>query len=173
MTRVVVLTGTPGTGKTTVGRLLGKSGWDVLELNREIVKNRLYSSRDVRRDTFVADMTAVRSFVRKETKTGKWIVVSHLAHLLPTSTVSTVVVLRCQPDKLRTRLRRKGWSAAKVEENVEAELISLISAEARQKHKKVYEIDTTDNKPANVVKAMEKVLKGRGEIYRTPVEWLR
>ncbi len=173
MERLIVLTGTPGTGKTATARLLKKYGWKVLELNKEIVKNRLYTKRDVRRNTFIADMRAVRTYVKGETKAGDWIVVSHLSHLLPKTMVDKVIILRCQPEKLKARLKRKRWSAEKINENVEAELISLISAEARDVHKNVYEIDTTDRKAAGTAKEIEKVLKGGGERYRTAVEWLR
>ncbi|MBU5557700.1 MAG: adenylate kinase family protein [Candidatus Aenigmatarchaeota archaeon] len=170
--RVVALTGTPGTGKTTVSRMLAKRGWNVLELNRAIVKQKLYTRWDARRATFIADMSAVRNFVKQKIKFGNWIVVSHLSHLLPPKMIDVVIVLRCRPETLAMRLRRKRWSKSKINENVEAEFIGLIASEARQKHKQVFEIDTTRRSSSQTIAAIEKVLKGSGESYRKSIDWL-
>ena len=170
---VVALTGTPGTGKTTASLAMKKHGWKVLDLNRAIVSNRLYTGKDMRRKSFIADMRAVGQFVRNKTEEGNWIIASHLSHLLSDSVINVVIVLRCQPDVLRKRLKLKKWSLAKIDENVEAEMISLISSEARERHKKVYDIDTTKCKKTQVVVSIDKVLKGSGKRYKTAVEWLK
>jgi len=169
---VIAITGTPGTGKTAVSAILKRHGWQVLDLNKEIVRNKLYTGRDTKRKSFIADMPAVQRFVKKNIKSGDWLVVSHLSHLLPASMVDAVIVLRCRPDRLRLRLKAKRWSKAKVNENFEAELIGLIAVEARQKHRKVYDIDTTKRTAKQSAALIGKVLKGKGERYRTTIDWL-
>lgn len=69
-------------------------------------------------------------------------------HLLPycldPSTVGRVVVLRCEPMMLRKRLQARGYPPRKVEDNVEAELIGLISDDSfRAFGEKAFEVDTT------------------------------
>ena len=167
----VAITGTPGTGKSAVGRALKRRGFYVLELNKAIVRHKLYAGIDRKRKTFIADMPAIRTFLKKTFSEG--LIVSHLSHLLPAIMVDVVVILRCNPEKLRLRLIRKRWKREKVAENVEAELIGLIAAESRQRHKKVYEIDTTAMTATQAADAIEKVLKGAGERYRTAIDWLR
>ena len=50
----------------------------------------------------------------------------HLSHLL---SVDAAVIIRCEPSVLRERLQSRDYSVQKVEENVECELIGLITAE--------------------------------------------
>ena len=90
-------------------------------------------------------MGKITNFVKKRTKKGDWIIDSHLSHLLPPKIIDKVIVLRCDPTELERRLRKKGWSRKKIQENVEAEMIGLIAWEAR-KHRKVLEIDSKEIK---------------------------
>jgi adenylate kinase len=44
----------------------------------------------------------------------------HLAHHVP---VDALVVVRCHPDELRKRLSQRGYSAGKIQANVEVEML--------------------------------------------------
>jgi len=158
--KVIALTGTPGTGKTKASKRLRR--FNVVELNREVRRRRLYSSYDRKRRSFVVDMAKVRGFV-SGIGNGPVMLDSHVSHLLPPSMVDRVIVLRCRPDRLEKRLAKRGWSAAKVRENVEAELMGIISAEARERHKNVRDIDTTDEPIRKVAKEIERLTKKRGK----------
>lgn len=83
---------------------------------------------------------------------------SHISHLL---NVDFAIVLRCSPEELEKRLKKKRWSKEKIRENIEAEMIDLIAVEAEEKlgKERVYEIDTTKKSPEEAVKKMEKVLE--------------
>ena len=69
-------------------------------------------------------------------------------------------MLRASPATLRKRLKDRGWREAKVRENVEAEALDIILAEAIDAHKKVYEIDTTNMTPMQVRDAVLEIIKG-------------
>lgn len=165
---IISITGTPGTGKSMAAKMLArKTGCDLLELNKEIVKRRLYSSYDRKRKTFVADMAKVGKFVRQYAKGRDCVVVdSHLSHDVG---AALVIVLRCRPDVLGKRLKKRGWPIAKIRENVEAERIGVISSEAKGK---VFEIDTTGLAPGQTAAAMERVLKGKGKRYKGSIDWI-
>ena len=165
---IISITGTPGTGKSMAAKILArKTGCDLLELNREIVKRKLYSSYDRKRKTFVADMAKVRRFVKQYAKgKGCVLVDSHLSHDVG---AAIIIVLRCRPDVLGKRLKKRGWSIAKIRENVEAEMIGVISSEAKGR---VFEIDTTGLTPAAAAAAMERVLKGKGKRYKGSIDWI-
>jgi len=165
---IIALTGTPGTGKSGAAEILKKKGFAVIELNSEIKKRKLYSGYDRKRKTYVADMKKVEKFLKKELKSEKYksktaIMDSHLSHLLPSSIVNTAIVLRCKPAVLEKRLKRKGWNAEKIRENVESEIIGLIEYEARKKHGKVFVIDSTrlaaEQVARKIKKQMTKVFK--------------
>lgn len=154
----VAVTGTPGTGKTTAAEAV-ETDLEVIHLNDVIERVGLTTGHDERRDTLIADIEAV----------GEWLAgregvlfESHLAHLFD---ADRVVVLRCRPDDLETRLTTRGESADSASENAESEALDLILSEAVDRHGKesVYEIDTTDRSPGSVAEAIEAVLTGERE----------
>ena len=69
---VIALTGTPGTGKTSVAKILGKKGFVIIELNSEIKNCSLYGSYDRKRKTYVADFGKIEKFMKKELKSEKY-----------------------------------------------------------------------------------------------------
>jgi adenylate kinase len=151
----VVVTGTPGTGKTTaVDRV--ETDLSVVHLNEWVAERDLYTGHDDDRDTRIVDVEAVREAFAD--RTG-YLVESHLAHHLP---ADRVVVLRCHPATLRARLRERGESAATAAENAESEALDVVLAEAVERHGRasVYEIVTTDATPAAVADAVGAVVAG-------------
>jgi len=162
----VVVTGTPGTGKTTATDLV-ESDLPVVHLNDVVRDEGLYTGVDEKRDTLVADLDAVREWVGDR----QAIVESHLAHHLD---ADRVVVLRCEPSVLRERLLARGESVAKADENAESEALDVVLAEAVERHglDRVFEIVTTDREPADVAREIEAVIAGTREPSAGEVSYL-
>jgi adenylate kinase len=154
----VAVTGTPGTGKTTAVEQV-ETDLDVVHLNEVIEREELTTGRDQKRDSLVADLDAVSEWLDSRNET---LIESHLAHLFE---ADRVVVLRCHPDQLETRLAERGEPTEKVEENAESEALDVILAEAVERHGEdsVYEVDTTERMPAEVADAIEAVIAGERE----------
>lgn len=157
--RRIAVTGTPGTGKTTATERLDRErSIDVYHLNDLVREHDLYTDRDDDRGSLVADLEALESFL------GDWsgIAESHFAHHLE---VDRVVVLRCRPDLIETRLLDRGESAESAAENAESEALDLILSEAVERHgpDSVYEIDTTDLEPSAVAEEIWAVRSGTRE----------
>lgn len=171
----IVLTGTPGTGKTAAAKAVAKSlGLVHLDLSKAVKEGQLYSGYDKKRDSYIADMKKVTEFVTTfERKNKDLIIDGHVAHLLPDKLVDTVIVLRCEPNALKKRLEKKRWNRTKVDENAEAELIGIIAYEARENHKSVFEIDTTGLTMKKVAVLVERVLKGEGGKYKKQIDWIK
>lgn len=166
--KVIALTGTPGTGKSSAAKILKKKGFAVVDLNSEIRRRKLYSEYDRKRKTYVADFEKIEKFLKAELKKEKYqnkitLIDSHLSHLLPSILINAVIVLRCSPEVLEKRLKKRGWGKEKIRENAEAEIIGLIEYEARKKHRKVFVFDTTRLNPERVAgkikRQMTKVFK--------------
>ncbi|WP_152041321.1 adenylate kinase family protein [Salinigranum salinum] len=169
----VVLTGTPGTGKTTAAdRLPGT--YEVVHLNEVVEREGLWTERDADRDSLVVDVDALAAWVDDHVDTPRAeaededendgsdadtvVLESHLAHLLD---ADRVIVLRCRPDVLESRLRERGLSEAKAAENAESEALDVILSEAVEHGaERVYEIDTTDRSPGEVATEIERVVTG-------------
>ncbi|ADE03705.1 adenylate kinase family protein [Haloferax volcanii] len=164
----VVVTGTPGTGKTTATeRVAADLDLDVVHLNRLVKDEGLWTERDDERDTLVVDLDAARD------ELGDWdgIVESHLAHHFE---ADRVVVLRCRPDVLEQRLLDRGEAEAKARENRESEALDVILGEAVEFHgeESVYEIDTTDRDPDAVADDIAAVVAGEREPSAGTVDFI-
>jgi adenylate kinase len=156
----LALTGTPGTGKTTVADRLAGRDVDVVHLNDVVREEGLWTDRDDDRDSLVVDLDAVAAFLDgRKTDAAHLVVESHLAHLFD---ADRAVVLRCRPDRLRERLRERGESAASVEENAESEALDGVLSEAVERFgaERVHEMDTTDRGADAVADDVLAVLAG-------------
>ncbi|WP_435349409.1 adenylate kinase family protein [Haloarchaeobius sp. HRN-SO-5] len=173
----VAVTGTPGTGKSTATDLLAAdSGVDVVHLNRVVETEGLYDSVDEERDSVVADLDAVAEWVDEyeaalDDEEAVLVLDSHLSHHLD---VDRVVVLRCAPQTLESRLRDRGESAAKAAENAESEALDVILSEAVDAHglAAVYEVETTDRTPEAVATEIRAVVAGDREPSAGDVNYL-
>ena len=84
------------------------------------------------------------------------IIEGHLSHLL---SVDGVIILRCHPEELKKRLMKKNWDENKIKENLEAEALDIILDRALEKHKKIWEIDTTKKSIDEIADEIEKIIK--------------
>ena len=134
---LVAITGTPGTGKTTLFHLLlesmGKRGYQVmgLDLNNFLREHCLLTSRDEKRGSFDVHLTKMREIFRKEfleeeKEAGIILVEGHLSHYL---NPELCLLLRCAPFELKRRLKKRGYIKEKIRENMEAEALNIIRDE--------------------------------------------
>ncbi|PSQ32635.1 adenylate kinase [Halobacteriales archaeon SW_10_68_16] len=151
----VAVTGTPGTGKTTATERLA-TDLAVIHLNDVVREEGLTQGRDEERDTLVADLDAVASWLDGRDDV---LFESHLAHNFA---AERVVILRCHPERIEERLKARGESPATVAENAESEALDVVLSEAVAEHGEdsVYEIDTTDRSPEDVADAIAAVIAG-------------
>ena len=90
----------------------------------------------------------------------KTVVYGHLLpYVVPPGSVSMVVVLRCEPGVLKERLRLRGYPPQKIVENVEAELIGVVSSDTFDTYgrAKTWEVDTTGASPIESASAVIEV----------------
>jgi len=152
---IVAITGTPGTGKTSVSMELARLGHVVVDMVALARQKRLIVSPVTRGAPATIDVKKLKSVPLPKAKLV--FTCSHFSHLLK---ADKVIVLRCSPSVLVRRLRSRGWGNEKVTENAEAEAIDLITVEAIGLHRKVYEVDTTHLKPKESARQILEIVKG-------------
>ena len=174
---LLAVTGTPGTGKTETCRSLEGEGREIIDLTELMMKRSLFSQYDERSDTYEIDVEIARDYFIKEFPRGRpgWIIVdSHLSHLLD---VDGIVLLRCDPRELGTRLKGRNYSPEKIRENLESEMVDVIGVEVIDSKLPSIEIDTTSverTEAAAVISEFIRVFPDtRGFQPPCSVNWIR
>ncbi len=152
----IALTGTPGTGKTSVTNVLeNEYGYRVIHLNDVIREEHLFEDVDEDRDCVLAEMEKISDYLGDSfSKDEISIVDSHLSHHF----AQHCVVLRTAPADLKKRLTSRGYKDRKVEENVEAECLDVILVEAVEMCENVFEVETTGREAIDVSKDVHEIL---------------
>jgi adenylate kinase len=166
---LIAISGTPGTGKTSVSAELRSRGYKVVDANEHLRSHGLLGEKDEARDTYNVDMEAFNSSLEEFRRSPDTVFIdSHLSHQCD---CSRIIVLRCHPDVLAERLRARGYSEAKVRENVQAEVLDVILCEATDTDIPVNEIDCTAKDVKQVANLILEALDG-GDICRPgSVDW--
>lgn len=138
--KAIVVSGTPGTGKTTVAKALAKKkNYEYLDVNRLIKEKKLYDSYDRKRKCNVVDVKKLNKSLIKLIKQSKkkLVIDSHLSHHLPKKYVELCIITKCNLKKLKKRLEKRGYSKSKVRENLDSEIFDVCLNEAKEMGHKI------------------------------------
>jgi len=165
--KVIIVTGSVGTGKTTLSKKLAKKlNFSYLDVNETIKEYNIAEGYDKKRKTKIVDVKKLNNALIKEIsiiknslnkkpiskKSSKKlnkkikdgvIIDSHLSHYLPKKYVDLCIVTKCDLKILKKRLKRKKYSESKIRENLDAEIFDICLNEAKENRHKVIVIDTT------------------------------
>jgi len=178
MNRVILLTGTPCVGKTTTAKVLAeKLGAVCINLTEYTKAHGLILEEDKERQTIVVDEQAMGKSLGESisaTKTDIIVDGHYAAAVTPAEFVSQVFVLRRNPIELRTQMQQCGFSEAKIEENLSAEILDscLIEALQHQQQDKVCELDVSGQTTTAIVEDMLEVLNRTKKCCSGFVDWL-
>jgi len=167
---MIAISGVPGTGKTEISKLLSKKlNYKLVSINEFAEELDAFIGYDKKMESRILDMNKLKKEIKK--LKGNIILEGHTSHLFP---VDVVIVLRCNPEILKKRLEKRFPSnRLKVQENLEAEILGVITSEAIMNNKKVYEIDTSEKSVEQSVNDILKILKGKTDEFKIgKIDWL-
>jgi adenylate kinase len=172
---VILVGGTPGTGKTVVAKILGsKLSVDVVQLGDLADDSGCISAQDKARKTgIINEDCLVDALVElTEDKTNRLVIEGHYIDLVPNSSVQWVFLLRTHPNVLKSRLSERDYSEEKVTENVEAEVLGVCQLDALDAfgEKKVFEIDTSELSAPETAAKIESLMKESPSPER--IDWM-
>lgn len=158
------ITGTPGTGKSTVADELARRGYRVVHIV-DIVQPYVLG-KDPERDTQVIDTDRMAD----EFVPFDGFIEGHFAHLLP---CDRIVVLRLRPDVLAERLAARGYTPEKIGENRDAEALDVCLIETVEGYEPdcIFELDTTGLTPAACADAVEQFSTGKTHASFGSIDW--
>jgi adenylate kinase len=142
---VIIITGCPATGKTTIAkRIAEKKGLKYIDVNELIKKNKLYSYYNKKDKSYVVDTNKLNRFLIKLIKKDKKIVLdSHLTHYLPNKYVDECIVTKCNLKELKKRLEKRKYSKKKIRTNLDCEIFDVCHIESLENNHKVKVVDTS------------------------------
>jgi adenylate kinase len=169
---VMLITGTPCVGKTTVAHHLATElKAKYINLNELAKKHDLILSEDKKRKTSIIDEEKTQEKIEEIiTKTKKHAIVidGHYAPaVVPKHLVTHIFLLRRNPIELRIFMEKKGFTGRKLWENLASEILDVCLVEALREHEKekVCEIDvtyrSTDEIICEIIAIKEKTKKCR------------
>ena len=177
--RVILVTGTPCVGKTSVARLLAsKLDAFYVNLTELALHENLISSKDEERDSIIVDEKCMRRKIRQIVENcdkSEVIVDGHYAvNVVPKELTAYVFVLRRNPVELRKFMEQCGFSGRKLWENLASEILDVCLCEALNVYEngKVCELDVSSKSVEQIVDEILDVLNGSKECRVGVVDWL-
>lgn len=157
----ILVTGTPGCGKSTtcellVRRLPDYTYYNISDFARE---HKCYDGYDEVRKSHIVDEDKLLDELEPLLRKGKSIVDWHVNDVFPERLIDLVVVLRCDNSILYDRLHKRGYHDSKIEENLDAEIMGVVMQDAAESYAQeiVVELqsDTVEHMDANVDRIVE------------------
>jgi len=182
--KILIVSGTPGTGKTTVSKnLLNYFKAKVISLNELAISEKLIIKYDIERETSVInEKKLVRHVIKLIEHYNKLdleflIIESHFSDIVPGQFIDYVMILRCDPDELCIRLKERGYKKEKIRENVQSEILgnSTNYFLNKQLNKPIMEIDTTNRSIDVITKTIYGILMGKVDVNEYiigKIDWL-
>ena len=138
--KVIIISGTPGTGKTTTAKKLAREkNYEYIDVAKLIKENKLSSGYDKKRKTNIIDVKKLNKFLinltniyKKDKKVKGMIIDSHLSHYLPPKYVDLCIITKCNLKTLQKRLKKKHYHKEKIRENLDAEIFDICLYEAKE-----------------------------------------
>ena len=177
--RVILITGTPCVGKTTVAReLTTKLDAHYVNLTDFAKQNNLISGEDEGRHTAIVDEDKMRdklTAVIDNTDKADIVIDGHYAAAVtPKNLVTRVFVLRRNPVELREFMVKCGFRDQKLWENLASEILDVCLVEAlrEQGKRKVCELDVSERTVEEVVNDILAILDGHRKCRVGGIDWL-
>jgi adenylate kinase len=182
--KIIIISGTPGCGKTSVANELSNLiEAKIISLNELAVSDDFSFEYDKERKTTIVDFKIFLPYILKKIKLIKknnpkfLIIESHFSDIIPKKYIDFAFILRCDPDELGKRLKNRNYNLKKITENIQSEIMGncvnfLIEKKLRNP---IYEIDTTNLDIKSIAKTINDIIFARIDVenyYLGKVDWL-
>ena len=161
----ILITGTPGVGKTSFAVLLQEKlkelkGLDFKNINigKLINEKKLYKKWNKEFDVPEFDDDMVNDELEPILNEGGVILDFHSSSFIPEALINFVVLLRCNNTELYDRLVARGYSEKKITENIDCEIMEVTAEEVRDSYKQDIIMELKSEKIEDMEINLEKVI---------------
>ncbi|PIK50582.1 putative adenylate kinase isoenzyme 6 [Apostichopus japonicus] len=154
----ILITGTPGTGKSTLGQELAQRlSLTYLNVGDVAKEKELYEEWDEEYNCPVLDEDRLIDELEDTVSAGGCIVDYHSCEFFPERWFDFIYVLRAATATLYERLERRGYSGRKLDENIQCEIFETILEEAKESYLPSIVMEMQSNTPQDMEQNMEKI----------------
>ena len=148
----ILVTGTPGVGKTTLCKLLAGyiQGQQYLGVSDAVNSQKLYKSWNQEFDVPEFDEDMVCDYMEPFMQKGGILVEFHTCGFFPERWFDLVILLRVDNTPLYDRLKARGYKEKKITENIEAEILFVTRDEVFESYKKEIILELQSNSKEDV-----------------------
>ena len=130
----ILISGTPGVGKTSFttllqSRILDEKNYQMKNINlgNIVNENKLYKEWNDEFNVPVFDDDMICDYLEPINEEGGCLLDFHSAGFIPEDWIDLIVLLRCNNTELYDRLKARGYNDKKITENIECEIMELKS----------------------------------------------
>jgi len=167
----IAVTGTPGSGKTT---LCSTSNWESQSVMELAKIYECLEAIDANDGAAPVDVEKLSLILLENWNQLDYplLIDGHLSHHLP---IDAIVLLRCHPEVLQNRLQNRNYSEEKINQNIESELLGSIAGECFQNSDiPCLEIDSTEIDTTEIFLRLKEWVADGFKPSRpdVPVDWI-
>lgn len=158
----IIITGTPGVGKTThCEELAQRTGLHHLSINEVVKKHNIGETSNDPEDpqTKIVDEDRLLDCIENDLEEGGQIIDWHACDLFPVSLIDLVCVIRCDNKLLYDRLKARGYGEKKLEENMDCEIMEVLLQEARDAYDEQIVVEMKSESTEDVDSNVERIEK--------------
>ncbi|XP_077989463.1 adenylate kinase isoenzyme 6-like [Glandiceps talaboti] len=154
----ILVTGTPGTGKTTLAQETGQRlQMQYISVGDVAKEKELYEGWDEEYQCPILDEDRIIDELEDVMREGNCVVDYHSCEFFPERWFDIIFVLRTDNTLLYNRLEARGYSGRKLQDNIQCEIFQTILEEARNSYLPSIVYELPSNMPEDIDSNIEKI----------------
>ncbi|XP_045216195.2 adenylate kinase isoenzyme 6-like [Mercenaria mercenaria] len=154
----ILITGTPGTGKSTLGaELAQRTGLQYVNVGELAKQEHFYEGYDDVYQCPILNEDQVIDELEDQMRGGGNIIDYHGCEFFPERWFDIVFVLRTDNTVLYNRLEQRGYAGKKLDDNIQCEIFQTILDEARNSYKAEIVHELPSNTPDELEDNLDKI----------------
>eukprot|EP01080_Neovahlkampfia_damariscottae_P000863 gene863-9112_t len=157
----ILITGTPGTGKTSLAQYIcsQNSNFKHFDISALVKEHSLHDGFEDQFESYTLNDDKVVDYLEDFIdEKGGMIVDFHTCDFFPERYFDLVVILRTDNSVLFKRLQKRGYKQKKITENVQSEIMQIVSDEAKESYKKEIIVELSSNSVEEMEENASKIL---------------
>jgi adenylate kinase len=166
----ILITGTPGTGKTTTAQLIAeRTGLRHINVGDIVKAKKCHEGKDEEFDSYILDEEKLCDELQEIISLGGCLVDFHSPEIFPEDWFDLILVLRTSTEQLWDRLTIRGYNERKRDENMECEIMQVVLEAVRENFEAAPVVElssnTVDEMDSNVSRVEEWLVNWKRDNY--------